>query len=60
MQDLDDLIEIFPEEANDEYFRSAENRPKRQNYGTRIDQLIMSFDGNTYNSGNKIFMGEQE
>ena len=28
MQDLDDVIKMFPEEANDEYFRSSENRPK--------------------------------
>ena len=41
MQDLDDTIDMFPEEANDEGLRSAENMPKKQNAGTGIDRLVM-------------------
>ena len=56
IQDLDDVIEMFPEEANDEDLRIAENRPKLQNPGAGIDILFMSLDGKTYKSGNKLFI----
>ena len=63
MHEVDDIIEIFPEGANDEglrstteesnyeYLRSAKSRPKRQNSGTGIYRLVMSFDGNNYKPG---------
>ena len=72
MQEVDNIINmypeeanceglrIYPEEANDEDLRSAESRPKRQNAGTGIDRLVMSFNGKTYKSGKKFFMREQE
>ena len=65
MNEVDDIIEMFPEgangeslrstpeEANDEYLRSAESSPKRQNSKTGIYILVMSFDQNTYKSGKK-------
>ena len=37
MQDLDDLVEIFREEANNEDLRSAKNRPKGQNSGAGVN-----------------------
>ena len=69
---VDDLIKMFPEEAiceglrstleevNDEKLRSAKSRPKRNNAGTGIYRLFVSFDGKTYKSGKKIFIEEQE
>ena len=56
MQDLDEVVEMFPEEANDKKFRSAKNRPKRQNSGIGIDRLVVSFDGKTYKLGKQLFM----
>ena len=44
MQEIDDVIKIFPEKANYEVLRSAKSIPKRQNSGKGIDQLLMSFD----------------
>ena len=49
------MIEIFPEEASDEFLRSAENRPNIENSGAGIDRLLMPFDDNTYTSGNKFY-----
>ena len=40
--------------------RSAESRPKRENTGAVIDQLVMSFNGKTYKSGKYFLMREQE
>ena len=72
MQEVDNIINmypeeanceglrIYPEEANDEDLRSAESRPKRQNAGTGIDRLVMSFDGNNYKSGTQFFMSKQD
>ena len=48
IQYLDGVIEMFPEEANDEDLRSAKNRPNIKNSGTGMDQLVIPFDGNTY------------
>ena len=68
MQEVDDIIEMFPgeendegsrrspEEANDKDLRIAKSRPMRQNAGTVVDLLVMSFGGNTYNSGKQLFM----
>ena len=50
MQEVDDIIDIFPEEANDEDLRRSKIRPKRHDTGTDIDRLVLSFDGNTYKS----------
>ena len=41
MQDLYHVIEMFPEEASDEFLRTAKYRPKRQNAGTGIERLVM-------------------
>ena len=35
------MIKMFIEESNDEDPRSAENRPKRQNYGAGIERLVI-------------------
>ena len=65
MQEVDDIIDIFPEGANCEglrstpeganyeYLRRAESRSNRQKSGTGINQLFMSFDRSTYESGKK-------
>ena len=60
MQDIDEVVEVFPEEEKCEYMRSAENIQKRQNSGSFIDRLVMEFYEKTYKSGNKLFMREQE
>ena len=39
---------MLPEEKDSEVLRSAESGPKRDNTGTGIYRLLMSFDGNTY------------
>ena len=52
MQDTNEVIEIPPEEKDDEVLRSAESIPKREKAGAGIDRLLMSFDGRTYNLGN--------
>ena len=71
MQEVDYIIEIFPEEANDEgltsspeesnyeYLRSAKIRSKIQNYGTGIDRLGLSFYEETYKSGRNIHKGSR-
>ena len=41
MKYLFKFIKIFPEEANDEDLRSAENRTKIKNAGAGMDQLVM-------------------
>ena len=38
---------MFPEDKDGEVLRSAESIPKRENSGTGIYQLVMSFDGKT-------------
>ena len=50
---------MFPEGATDEILRSAQKRPKRDTSGTGIDRLVISFDGKTYKSGNKLFIRDQ-
>ena len=50
----------FLERASGEVLRGDKNRPKRENYITGIDRLVMSFDGKTYKSGKKFFMIEWE
>ena len=67
MQELDDIIEVLPEEENDEglrsapqeendeYLRSSESMPKRQNSRTGIDRVVMYFDEKTYKSGKTLF-----
>ena len=51
---------MSPEEKDAEVFRSAENRPKREDSGSVIYWLVMLFDGNTYKSGKHFFMREKE
>ena len=58
MKNLDDVINIFIGEENDKDLRSAFDGPKRHNYGTGIDILVVQFYGNTIKSGNKLFMRE--
>ena len=41
IQDLDDVIEMFPEVASDEVLRSAQCRPKRENTVSGIYRLVM-------------------
>ena len=50
-QGIKQAIEISPEGKDDEVLRVAESRPTRENTGAGIDQLVMSFYGNTYKSG---------
>ena len=56
MQDINGIIEISPEEKDNEVLRIAESIPKRENSGGGIEQLVMSFDGKTYKSGKKYLM----
>ena len=51
---------MFLENKEDEVLRSAESILKRENAGTGIDILVMSFYGKTYKSGNQFFMRERE
>ena len=60
MQEVDDIIDMLPEESNDEGLgiapeevndedsRISKIRLKRHNSGTGIYRSAMSFDGNTY------------
>ena len=50
MKYLDEVVDIFPKEANNEDFRRSGKRSKRQNNDVDIDRLVMSFDRNTYKS----------
>ena len=54
MQDINEVIDMFLEDKDDEVFRSAGSRPKRENTGAGIDRLVMSFDGKTYHSGKQL------
>ena len=45
IQDINEVINMFPEEASAEVLRRAENRTKLENSGVGIDILVMSFDG---------------
>ena len=54
MQDINELIYILPEDKDVELFSGTEIRPKRENSGTRIDLLVISFDGRINKLG-KIF-----
>ena len=40
-QDLDEVIKMLPEEANDEILRRSDNRPTIHNSGAGIDILVM-------------------
>ena len=55
MQDVNEVIKIPPEDKDSELLRRAKSRPKRENLGAGIDQLVMYFDGKIYKSG-KIFL----
>ena len=55
MQDINDVIEMFPEEKYDEVLRRAESIPKRENDGAGIDRLVMFFMG-THTSRGNFFM----
>ena len=59
MQDINEVIEIFPENKYGEVLRRAEGGLKMENVVAVIYLLVMSFDGNTYKSVKK-FMREQE
>ena len=59
MQDVNELIEMFPEEKGGEVLRSAEIRPKRENFGAGIYKLVIYFDGNTYSSGKPFLQGNK-
>ena len=41
MQDLDEVVKMFPEEENDEYLRSTGHQPKRNNADAVIDILAI-------------------
>ena len=56
MQDILEVIEMFPKEKYYEVLRSAKSIPKRENTGTGIDQFVMYFDGKIYKLG--IFVNE--
>ena len=47
MQEIDEVIKMFPEEKGGEDLSSAEIRPKRENAGAGIDRLLMYFYGKT-------------
>ena len=51
---------MFQKEKYDEFLRIAESRPKRENTGAGIDQLVMSFDGKTYKSGKFFVRGNSQ
>ena len=59
LKDRNDVIKMFPEEKDDGVLRSAESRPKRENSGAGIDQLVLTFDGKTYKSGNFLKGGKR-
>ena len=37
IQDINQVIEMFPEDKDNEVLRSAESRPKKENSGAGID-----------------------
>ena len=43
MKDVNELIDMLPEDKEDEVLKSAESRPKGENSGAVIYQLVMSF-----------------
>ena len=50
MQDINKVVDIFPEEKYDEVLKSAEGKPKMDNASTEINRLVMYFYDNTYKS----------
>ena len=56
MQDVNEFIDILPENKDDEVLSSAESRPKGEIYGAGIDQFLMSFYGNPYNLGKNMYL----
>ena len=57
MQDINEVIEIFPEEKDDEILRSAKNRPKKKYFGIGIDRLVMFLMGRHTSRGNVFHKG---
>ena len=51
MQYINESIEMFTEDIDDEVLRSAEIIPKRDNNGAGIDKLVTSYDGKTCMQG---------
>ena len=51
MQNINEVVYMFPEEKDSEFLRSAESRPKREYSGAGIDRFVISFDWKTYKSG---------
>ena len=51
MQDANVVIDILPEDKDDEVLGRAEIRLKRENARSGIDLLVMSFYGKVYKSG---------
>ena len=51
MQYINDEIEVFSEEKDNEVLRSAETGPKRENVSTGINRLVISFAANKYKPG---------
>ena len=60
IQDINEVVRMFPEDKDGEVLSSAEIRPNRQNSGAWIDRLVLSFYGKTYNSGEQFLIREQE
>ena len=56
VQNINEVIRMLLEEASNGVLRSAENRPKRKNYGKGIDLLVILFDGKTHKSLMHYFM----
>ena len=52
MQDINEGIEIFPEEKDNEILRRAKSIPKREYFGIGIDQLVMFLLGRHTSRGN--------
>ena len=52
MQDINEVIEIFSEEKDDEILRSAKNIPKREYFRIGIDRLVMFLMGRHTSRGN--------
>ena len=59
MQDINEVIYMFPKEKDGEVLRGAESRPKMENAGTGIYQLVIYFDSRAYKSGKRFFMRKQ-
>ena len=57
VQDINEVIDMLPEDKYNEFLKSAEITSKRENAGTGIDPLEIYFDDKTYNLVTHLFLG---